>query len=869
VRAVDNDAGDGIDLQNYSGTSLLFARTDGYVGIGTTGPGEKLTVNGNISLQGDSQVIKFYGGSQLGKISGADVRFIPGYSGANFEFRNYGDTATNMIIQSGGNVGIGTTDPGSYKLYVNGNGYVNGTLSGISTLTATTLSGDLSCTDCVNATEIEDIYVFNTSDTMSGSLGVGTDLTVSGGDISITNNNGGIDFNDASAYWLKTATNWGLYWDTTANTWEWHAGGVDKWSVDLSGNVIQAGDLTAANVYGSSSVRGGSLYMRSGNEFDSTSGGLYLNWGSDAVGNILMGKTVDMYGHNLYDSQGSLKLYDTSGNLVVEIDESTSPIYWEQTLSSQFIEGTFYQTITSDDQIYLDKDPSGNYYSSGTYTSVIRDSEGTVRFDTFRTITTIPSSTKISAQVQVSDDNFASIKDSMDFELTGDTQTFDIKSLSNARYVRVKFDFETNDTSISPHLISFEVWSYLIEPNTIEGNLTTNTTSTDITSRDITSTNTTSISNTIFINSSGKVGIGIQNPSYKLDVDGDVRANSFINVSTAETKKDISFLNSDDYEEILGKIASTSVATYLYTNDPAGSERLGLIAENAPREILSADGKGVDLYKMNSFVWAGLKGLSAKVANQQKEIKGIEQRLSEIEAKLNPQGGVDPAKSPDGDNRAGEKVTIIYSNNSINFLQELINGLAGLGISIKDGIITAVKLVAEEVKTKILRANVISITVEEGKDNVVGTATIPPDSMEYQVKNSLVQENSKIFISFTSNTGNRTWYISEKKPDEGFVIKLNEVAIESMSFDYWILLVEQNDTNTPVGVDTVVPASPEPTASSSEPIVEPSTPVETPASVSEPPAETPTESGIQAGPPNSESVGGEPQPEPIASPSAQ
>jgi hypothetical protein len=69
-------------------------------------------------------------------------------------------------------------------------------------------------------------------------------------------------------------------------------------------------------------------------------------------------------------------------------------------------------------------------------------------------------------------------------------------------------------------------------------------------------------------------------------------------------------------------------------------------------------------------------------------------------------------------------------------------------------------------------------------------------------------------------------------------------------------------------------------ASSSEPLqpsaegegqalVEPSTPAEVTASVSEPPAETPTESGIQAGPPNSESVGGELQPEPIASPSVQ
>lgn len=36
----------------------------------------------------------------------------------------------------------------------------------------------ISCTDCLNATEIADDYVLNTSDTMSGSLGVGTTLSV-------------------------------------------------------------------------------------------------------------------------------------------------------------------------------------------------------------------------------------------------------------------------------------------------------------------------------------------------------------------------------------------------------------------------------------------------------------------------------------------------------------------------------------------------------------------------------------------------------------------------------------------------------------------------------------------------------------------
>jgi len=44
---------------------------------------------------------------------------------------------------------------------------------------------EISCTDCVGTTEITDSYVLNTTDSMSGSLSVGTTLTV-GGDLTVT-----------------------------------------------------------------------------------------------------------------------------------------------------------------------------------------------------------------------------------------------------------------------------------------------------------------------------------------------------------------------------------------------------------------------------------------------------------------------------------------------------------------------------------------------------------------------------------------------------------------------------------------------------------------------------------------------------------
>ena len=557
----------------------------------------------------------------------------------------------------------------------------------------------------------------------------------------------------------------------------------------------------------------------------------------------------------------AMRVYDSGGNLVLELDEGSSPIYWQQGLSSQFIQGTFYQTVTSsqDDHIYLEEDAGGKYYTSGEYISVIRDTKGVSQFDTFRAITIIPSSTKIVAHVQVSDDNFATIKDSIDFDLTGNLQIFDaLSALANGRYIRVKLDFQTQDISVTPHLVSFEVWYYVIESASenadtfltldalsndsnatkqdlvvnsnatydsliVNGNVGIGTTSPDAIlhtnksglgdqevarfsapsgdpyvtiGNGITSTTGGYLiwrdasdylgmgihgADPVLSIKGGNVGIGDTTPDYKLDVEGnaatfmlnvyndggsadrygirtqtgtddgsgtsyvlgvydgdgdlegglrivagtfalynnsdirlkqnirdteingldiinklrvrdfefkklpeiqkigfvaqevqevypyavsedgdkekllgiskelfvpvlvkaiqeqqgmisslvdnlfidengglevagDIAATGFINISTEE--RDIEYLEEDDEQEILSKIASTSIARYLYKDEVLSSnsfKRLGLIAEQAPEEILSADGKGIDLYKMNTFTLAGLKALEAKV----------------------------------------------------------------------------------------------------------------------------------------------------------------------------------------------------------------------------------------------------------------
>jgi len=113
----------------------------------------------------------------------------------------------------------------------------------------------------------------------------------------------------------------------------------------------------------------------------------------------------------------------------------------------------------------------------------------------------------------------------------------------------------------------------------------------------------------------GNVGIGTTSPRYDLHVAGDIAAQSFVNISTREAKKDISYLEESDLNGVLEKVRGIKVAEYHYSNEASSSPlRLGLIAEEAPLEVLSADGKGVDLYKLSAFTLAGLQILESKIA---------------------------------------------------------------------------------------------------------------------------------------------------------------------------------------------------------------------------------------------------------------
>jgi hypothetical protein len=102
-----------LDAQFNSNTLGNLFTTGGNVGIGTTSPGETLSVNGPIRTIGSTGILNFYNAEQTTRFGylyhdGTTIELNNQQAGGMFFSTN---NSEKMRILSGGNVGIGTTSP--------------------------------------------------------------------------------------------------------------------------------------------------------------------------------------------------------------------------------------------------------------------------------------------------------------------------------------------------------------------------------------------------------------------------------------------------------------------------------------------------------------------------------------------------------------------------------------------------------------------------------------------------------------------------------------------------------------------------------------------------------------------------------------
>jgi hypothetical protein len=319
----------------------------------------------------------------------------------------------------------------------------------------------------------------------------------------------------------------------------------------------------------------------------------------------------------------------------------------------------------------------------------------------------------------------------------------------------------------------------------------------------------------IFIDAVGNIGIGTTTPGYKLTVNGEVAAKGFVNISTRAAKRDIVYLNEADADLALAKIASTSIATYNYNGEscyldvgplsttPARHCRLGLIAEEAPADILSVDGKGVDLYKMSSFLWMGVKA-------QQTQIENLELRIADLETKLTNLD-VQPLSSWQYVAGATSTNTLPETWNA-DLMSTLTVAMQSLGLYIQNGVVYAKEFIADKIT-----ARKVVVETLEMKDSETGdTYCVRITNGEWtkfkgtcgDVLQSIIP-NQPIVTSTTTTTATPT--TDQSAPSATTTIPTDTTTATGTTTPTTTTapIITDTATTTPIVVDTITISSPE------------------------------------------------------------
>jgi len=398
----------------------------------------------------------------------------------------------------------------------------------------------------------------------------------------------------------------------------------------------------------------------------------------------------------------------------------------------------------------------------------------------------------------------------------------------------------------------------------------------------------------------GNVGIGTTTPTHQLEVAGDIGATGFVNLSTREAKKDIEYLTSADYEQVLAKISGARVATYWYNDDMTygtnrtyetygsddltGGKRLGLIAEEAPREVLSADGQGVDLYKLASFTLMGVKALSGEVISVKSEVRSLEAKIEVLEEFANTYSSSGVEKFSTSSNNmfnqaletlSGETIELAPSSIAAlvnNLYSSVLRGFRSLGLIVEQGLVRVQKLVADVLQINKLVVNTASQTdnLGETKDATIGSSQINVGELDTYIMNNQVSTTTKIFVTAEMPVAlgaceahaQPEFVISDitnslvERP-RGFRVCMNATSSQIVKFNWWIVeTIADSGIGQISQIGQIGPISP----------IESPSPLASPAVLEEPASPSPSPS-VSVSPSPSASPSVSPSPSVYPSPS--
>lgn len=178
------------------------------------------------------------------------------------------------------------------------------------------------------------------------------------------------------------------------------------------------------------------------------------------------------------------------------------------------------------------------------------------------------------------------------------------------------------------------------------------------------------------------------------------------------------------------------------------------VTAEIPSAVLTADGEGVDIYKLATYTLSGVQTLIAKIDAHELRLASLEDRVMALE---------------DG---------TISSESSAFSTTSLASAFQGLGVFIQRGFAQFGTLVADQ----------FVVATNSAGSSSAGAVTILAGNTVAQVTNVYVKPSSKIFVTLTASTTG-SWYISDKQ-NGSFKLVLENAQPADVTFDYFLVQTE-------------------------------------------------------------------------------
>ena len=316
-------------VDNYAGRLRMHTGGSTYFDLNTS----RLTLTGDLYVSGsdiylpdaNTHLIEGAGNSlrvqtadgyvEIGPQNGSYSHFITDLS--QFYFNKQIVIAGHDIPYADDTYDLGTNSLKWRNLYIDGTAYLD----------------DISCTDCLNETEIEDIYVLNSGDTMTGALNMSNNNVTNVGHITI---------NDSGA-------NEGLAWNGTAAGWIIDVSPTGRTNAD--GNLNLYGTANNVMIWRPTIVYEGD---------DAAEASVQVYGASQGTGRIYVGQSTTYGGGIMYNGDGTpasntstdhVSLYRRNNGTDAEV------MHWSYSSNNVYFENNIYigeNSTTDNDTIYFD-----------------------------------------------------------------------------------------------------------------------------------------------------------------------------------------------------------------------------------------------------------------------------------------------------------------------------------------------------------------------------------------------------------------------------------------------------------------------------------------------------------------------------------